>query len=122
VIKDYNLKHVTCFGFAKDSTEIAKLINESRVLIMLSYNEGGPRVVLEALACGIPVIATPVGIVEDVIKKDNGRIIGWSADEAIRAFEAIKNIKATTGVSQFEKKETIKNYADKLKNIIQIYE
>jgi glycosyltransferase involved in cell wall biosynthesis len=54
-------------GFAKDSAEVARYLNESRLLLMPSLNEGGPRVVLEAMACGIPVVATPVGIVPDVL-------------------------------------------------------
>ena len=54
-------------GFAKDSAEVAKYLNESRILLMPSLNEGGPRVVLEAMACGVPVVATPVGIVPDVL-------------------------------------------------------
>jgi len=54
-------------GFARDSIEIARYLNESRVFLMPSLNEGGPRVVLEAMACGIPVIATPVGIVPDIL-------------------------------------------------------
>ena len=109
---------VLMHGFAKDSAEVAKLINESRALIMLSYNEGGPRVILESLACGVPVIATSVGIVPDVINRNNGRIVNWLADEAIKAFQEIKNTKVTTNMAQFERMAAIKNYAGALKNLI----
>lgn len=54
-------------GFAKDSAQVARYLNQSRLLLMPSLNEGGPRVVLEAMACGVPVVATPVGIVPDVL-------------------------------------------------------
>jgi glycosyltransferase involved in cell wall biosynthesis len=117
-IQNHKLVNVKRFGFAKDSTEIAELINESRALIMPSYNEGGPRVILEALACGVPVIATRVGIVSDVINQSNGRIINWSADEAINAFSEIKNIKPAENLIQFERVSAIKNYADELKTLI----
>jgi len=110
--------NLTYHGWAKDSGEISKLINESRALIMLSYNEGGPRVILEALACGVPVMATNVGIVPEVVNEGNGRIIDWSADDAIKAFEGIKHLKPVVDLSRFEKSSAIKNYADKLKELI----
>ncbi|MDD5356075.1 MAG: glycosyltransferase, partial [Candidatus Omnitrophica bacterium] len=106
-------------GWANGSSEVSKLINESKALIMLSDSEGGPRVVLEALACEVPVIATPVGIAPDIINHNNGRIINWSADEAIEAFEEVKNIRIKEDLAQFDKEKAIKNYADKLKELIQ---
>ena len=115
-------------GWAKDSSKIAELINKSKVLVMPSYNEGGPRVVLEAMACGVPVLATPVGIVPDIIKdKESGRIISWNAEDiANKARELLcdeeeRNKYRQAGlelIKQFEKKAAIKNYADKIKDII----
>ncbi|MEK7076386.1 MAG: glycosyltransferase family 4 protein [Patescibacteria group bacterium] len=124
-----NLKlEIKLHGWAKDSHEIAELINKSKILVMPSYNEGGPRVVLEAMACGVPVLATPVGIVPGIIKdKESGRIVDWNADDiAVKANELLSNTEEYDKyrqvgfeiVKQFEKESAIKNYADKLKEIL----
>ena len=116
------------YGRAKDSSEIARLLNESKILIMPPYNEGGPRVVVEALACGVPVLATPVGIAPDLLKNGSGgEIITWDVKDIVLKIRALLNdsdgykrygLTGSEIVKQFEKKETIRNYADKLKEIL----
>lgn len=53
--------------------ELNDYYNAADVLVISSRpNEGGPTVVLEALAVGTPVVATPVGFIQDILPKSNG--------------------------------------------------
>ena len=47
--------------------EMANYYKNIDIYITCSYQEGTPRPVLEALACGVPIIATDVGIVPEVL-------------------------------------------------------
>ena len=48
-------------------SEKIRLLSTTDALVMPSYSEGLPYALLEAMAAGVPVIATPVGAIPDVM-------------------------------------------------------
>jgi glycosyltransferase involved in cell wall biosynthesis len=65
---------VVCPGWL-DARAVAKQLGQTDIFVLPSLSEGLPMAILEAFAWGIPVIATPVGCVPDVIKHNHNGLI-----------------------------------------------
>ncbi len=59
----------------RQPTEIAEAMRTSDFLLMFSNYENQPCVILEALCCGLPVLATSVGGIPEVMNSDMGEMI-----------------------------------------------
>lgn len=83
-ITEYRLKKViTMLGYVPHH-EIAKSLNNFKLIVIPSTYEVGPQALLEAMACGTPVLATPVGIIPEVIEDGgNGFIMEDNSPECI---------------------------------------
>jgi glycosyltransferase involved in cell wall biosynthesis len=68
--------------FAGARTDVPRLLAAMSIFVMPSLYEGGPYTVLEAMAMVKPVIATPVGLVPDVIRDHKTGLLVPVADSA----------------------------------------
>jgi len=59
----------------QESAKVACWIRACDVFCLPSYSEGCPNVVIEALSCGRPVVATDVGGVPELVKEGCGILI-----------------------------------------------
>jgi len=59
-------------------------LNDLKLLVLPSPSEGLPTIILEAMACGTPVLATSVGGIPDLIKdNENGFLLPNNSPECI---------------------------------------
>jgi glycosyltransferase involved in cell wall biosynthesis len=71
--------------FLGERTDVPRLLAAMTVFVMPSLYEGGPYTVLEACAMGRPVVATPVGLVPDLIRAGENGMLAPIGDSAALA-------------------------------------
>jgi glycosyltransferase involved in cell wall biosynthesis len=69
---------------------LPKHLNQLRVLILPSFSEGLPNILIEAMACGTPVLSTSVGAVPDLIRHLETGFLIESNDSHTIAQETIR--------------------------------
>lgn len=104
--------NITVLG-RKPHEETIELMKKSDVLILPSYSEGFPLSVLEGMSCGLPIIATNVGAIPDMIGEVGGCLI--EKENAGQIVDAIKSLEE----KDIRQKMSICN-TEKVKNCYQI--
>jgi glycosyltransferase involved in cell wall biosynthesis len=103
--------------------ELPEIYSQLRLLVLPSTSEGLPNVLLEAMACGTPVLATGVGGIRDLILNNrNGFVLPDDSPETIaenvvRAIdyadlEGISNAAVTTISTMYTFECALRRYTD----------
>lgn len=111
-------------GWMEKDAQLAAL-RGAKTLVMCSLSEGGPRVVLEAMACSVVPVATAVGIVPEVIDGENGLLTTGTPEDiaakvgAVLGDEARRRSMAERGraavLPRFDGEVTLPAYAQYLR-------
>jgi glycosyltransferase involved in cell wall biosynthesis len=78
-------------GWISDRSRILDHLRQAAVFVLPSLSEGLPRVLIEAMACGLPVVATNVGGVPEVVVDGVNGLLVPPRDEKALA-EAIEHV------------------------------
>jgi glycosyltransferase involved in cell wall biosynthesis len=112
-------------GYIPWGKELSRISSGSDLFVLPSHSEGVPKVLLEAMAAGLPVIATNVGGIPDIItNNENGILIPPGSPEAIA--DAVKLVMENSSLREkliengygFVKNHTAENQAKKLAELI----
>jgi len=67
--------NITYHGTLKESKAIQSVLDRCQVLVTPSHSEGMPNVIMEGMARGLAILATPVGAVPTVVDERNGWLV-----------------------------------------------
>lgn len=86
----------------RTSLEVASWLAAADVFCLPSYAEGCPNAVIEALACGRPVVATNVGGIPELVDSESGILVAPQDSEALAQAlsEALSRRWEEAGISQ----------------------
>ncbi len=109
-----------------DRKEVPRQLNQLRLLVVPSHpTEGLPTAILESMACGTPVLATPVSGVPDVVKEGktgflmdeiDGKTIAREIEESIKR-EDLEEI-SENGRELIEKEYSFRGAVERYERIL----
>ena len=111
IIKSSDLKNVSIIGMI-NKKEISELIMNHDIYIQTNRVENMPVSILEMWACGIPIVATNVGGISNLLINETDSLIVESEDHRSMAEKCIRLINSQELVKKLSinGKEKVKNY------------
>ena len=105
---DHFMREVDRFGLSRFVTilgerhDIAQLLDASDLFVLPSFAEGWPLAITEALAKGVPVVATAVGAIADQIDDSSGVLLPSPADDEGACIEKLAQTLARLDIARDE--------------------
>jgi len=93
--------------------KVQDYMNQADVLVLPSLSEGFPLTILEAMACGLPIVATRVRGVPDIVENDtNGYLVDTKDPEQIAwaLLKILENEQLRKNISK-NNREKVKTYS-----------
>ena len=124
--KKYGLQETVQFIGHLSKRSLKDLYYSSSVVVLPSLSEGLPRVIIEAMACAKPVIATSVGGVQEIVKDgENGFLVPPDDPAALQSKIAflLAHPEFSKKLGKNGRQLVIKNFSGKnlLKGYIELY-
>lgn len=119
-IKDY--KNITYLGEISDRKEISNYYKSSKIFIFPSEEDCSPNVVLEAMACGLPILTIESGGIPELINLDNKKAGLYLDDDnpvmalntLIKFYDKLSKNALEIIKDNFDFQNTGKNYLDEI--------
>lgn len=108
-VRQHQLASRVTFAGRIDQKDLPLYYSAADFLALPSHYESFALVVLEALACGTPVVATPVGVVHTIIKEGSNGAIAASS-EVKPMVEAITRMLTAPKSTQAMIRKTVKGF------------
>lgn len=114
MIEEYHLtRHIYLEGF-QSHREVSKYFRESHIFVLPSIREGFPLVILEALASGLPCVASNVGGVKVVIEEGlNGYLVSPSNAEELsrKVVKLLKSVAVVKKMGERAREKIVAHYS-----------
>ncbi len=110
-------KQVKFLGEVKHEEKVNLLKNAKATLFPINWEEPFGLVMVEAMACGTPVIAFNRGSVPEVVKDKKTGFIVNNIDEAVKAIKNIDQIKREDCRKWVEEKFTVERMVDEYEKV-----
>jgi len=116
-----NLQNKVILHGKLNPSEVAHLYNQSEFFVLTSISEGSPKVILEAQACGLPIIGTNVGDVSEMLGKNSILISSGDIEEIQLAMQKMTKHCVDIDRKTISNDIQIKEWANITKNLDCIY-
>ncbi len=111
--------NVEYIGEISEHEKIAFLGNAMALLFPIDWPEPFGLVMIEAMSCGTPVVAFPMGSVPEVIDEGRSGFIVGSVDAAVKALDKVKGLDRKIVRQCFDRRFTVEHMTERY---IRLYE